>query len=132
MSKQVATPSEPQWIIDLNWLKTNRRSFTVLARSSLCPKCRKKLKADTAEMNAVDAFKAIQGCCSRSDGFITQRLPFQETIFRVFLANGNKPMTLAELGEELKRRRGPDGSRTSPEYLGRVLKGDVYYGIKPK
>ena len=132
MNKQVTTPCDPQWIIDLNWLKTHRRSFNVLTKSALCPKCRKKLKADTEEVNPAEILKAIQGCCSKVDDYIAPRLPFQETIFRIFLSNGNKPMTLVELGNELKRRRGPDGAKTSPEYLARILQGDTYYGIRMK
>jgi hypothetical protein len=132
MSKLVTTPSDPQWIIDLNWLKTNRRSFTILTRGALCPKCRKKLKADTQDVNAAELLKTIQSCCSKADDFITPRLPFQEAIFRVFLTTGNKPMTLIELGDEMRRRRGPDGAKNSPEFLARVLRNDTYYGVRPK
>lgn len=130
MSKEGLTPSEEQWAIDLNWLKTTRRSFSILARDTLCDKCRKKLKADTMEVKSADLLKAIQKCCSKSDDFITPGLPFQETIFRVFLANGNKPMTLEELGEALRQRPGIDVYRTSVIFLSRLMQDDVYYGIK--
>ena len=65
MSKEVTTPSEAQWAIDLNWLKTNKRSFSILARDTLCAKCRKKLKADTSEVKPADLLKAVQNCCSK-------------------------------------------------------------------
>ena len=58
------------------------------------------------EVKSADLLKAIQNCCSKSDDFITPGLPFQETIFRVFLANGNKPMTLEELGEAIETTTG--------------------------
>jgi hypothetical protein len=132
MSKGVTTPSEAQWTIDLNWLKTHQRSFSTLARSSLCEKCRKKLKADTAEANPADILKTIQNCCSKSDNFISPRIAFQESIFRVFLANGNKPLTLEELGTQLIKWRGPDATRTNVTYLTRILVTDDYYGIKAK
>ena len=132
MSEEEKIPSEAQWAIDLNWLKTTGRSFSILARDTLCDKCRKKLKADTIEVKSADLLKAIQNCCSKSDDFITPGLPFQETIFRVFLANGNKPITLVELGERLRQRPGIDVYRTSVIFLSRLMQDDTYYGIKCK
>jgi hypothetical protein len=132
MSEEVTTQSEAKWAIDLNWLKTNGRSFFILTRDTLCTKCQKKLKADTIEVKAADLLKAIQSCCSKTPDFITPSLPFQESIFRVFLANGNKPLTLGELGEQLSQWRGIDVYRTSATFLSRLIKSDQYYGIKSK
>ena len=132
MTTEVTTPSEKKWTIDLNWLKTNKRSFSTLAGDKLCTKCRKKLKADTGEVKPADLLKAIQSCCSKNNDFITPALPFHESIFRVFLANGNKPMTLVELSEQLVKRRGADGSRTTVAFLSRLMQNDDYYGIKAK
>ncbi len=130
MAEESTLQSETRWAIDLNWLKTTRRSFSVLARGGLCPKCRKKLRADVMEVKATDLLKAIQSCCSKSPDFISVGLPFQESVFRIFLANGNKPLTLTELGAQLNQRYGYDVYRTSPAFLSRVLKHDEYYGIK--
>ena len=132
MSKEVTTPAEAQWIIDLKWLDTNKRDFSVLAKDALCAKCRKKLKADTTEPKPADILKAVQSCCSKADNFITPGLPLQESIFRVLIANGNKPMTLEVLGTELNKRCGTDAHRTSAAFLGRILQNDDYYGIKEK
>jgi hypothetical protein len=130
MSEEVIIPSAAKWAIDLNWLKATGRSFSILARDTLCAKCRKKLKADSLEVKSTELLKTIQKCCSKSDNFITPGLPFQETIFRVILANGNKPITLAELGEALRQRPGIDVYRTSVIFLSRLMQDDVYYGIK--
>jgi len=130
MNEEEAPPSEMHWAIDLDWLKSTGRSFSVLARDALCVKCRKKLKADLLEVKAEDLFKVIQSCCSKLPDFITPSLPFQESIFRIFLANGNKSLTLRELGEQLVQRRGADIYRTSAAFLSRVLKNDQYYGIR--
>ena len=132
MSKEATIPSEAQWAIDLNWLKNNNRSFHILARGVLCPKCRKKLNADTIEVKPSDLIKAVHDCCSKTDNFITADLPFQESIFRIFLANGNKPLKLEELGEQLTKRRGADMHRTSVAFLLRLIQNDDYYGIKVK
>jgi hypothetical protein len=130
MSEGMTSQSETLWAIDLNWLKTAGRSFSVLAKESLCAKCRKKLKADVMEVKEADLLKTIKGCCSQSPDFIAHGLPFQESIFRIFLANGNKPMTLGELGEQLNQRLGLDANRTSVTFLSRLMKNDQYYGIK--
>ncbi len=132
MSEEVASRLETRWTIDLNWLKANGRSFSILARDALCAKCRKKLKADTTEVKPADLLKAVQSCCSKSDNFISPGLPFQESIFRVFLANGNNPLTLEELGAQLTQRRGADIHRTSATFLSRMIQSDNYYGIKAK
>jgi hypothetical protein len=132
MSKEVTTPSEAKWTIDLKWLDTNKRDFSVLAKDALCAKCRKKLKADTTEPKPADILKAVQSCCSKTDNFITPGLPLQESIFRVLIANGNKPMTVEVLGTELNKRCGTDAHRTSAAFLGRILQNDDYYGIKEK
>ena len=132
MSKEETNLSEAQWTIDLNWLKTHQRSFSTLAKGALCEKCRKKLKADTKEVSPADLLKSIQTCCSKADGFISPTVPFQESIFRVFLANGNKPMALQEVGEQLAKRRGANGTRTSVVYLTRMMVNDDFYGIRAK
>jgi hypothetical protein len=132
MSKEVTTPSEAQWTIDLKWLETNRRNFSTLAKDTLCAKCRKKLKADTAELKPAEILKAVQSCCSKADDFISPGLPYQTSIFRVFLANGNKPITLEALGAELNKRCGTDAHRTSAAFLARILQNDDYYGIRAK
>ena len=132
MSKEMPTPSEAKWTIDLKWLENNKRDFSILARDTLCAKCRKKLKSDTTELKPSDILKAVQSCCSKADDFITPGLPFQESIFRVFLANGNKPLTLEELGEQMNKRRGTDTHRNSVAFLARILQNDDYYGIRAK
>ena len=67
----------------------------------------------------------------KDTGFIIGQLPILESISRFFLANGNQPLTLEELGEKLSERRGGDTSRTSEEILLRLLKSAQYYGLRP-
>ena len=120
----------PRWFIDLDWYQLNDRSFFTLARSCLCPKCRQQLKVEEEEIPAADLFTAIKGCCSKEPGFITGELPILESIFRLFLANGNQPLDLQELGKALSEQRGGDTYRTSVEILSRLLKSDQYYGLR--
>lgn len=119
-----------RWFIDLDWYQLNNRSFFSLARSCLCPKCRRRLKVEEREIAAADLLTAIQDCCSKKPGFIIRELPISESIFRLFLANGNQPLDLEELSKQLNERRGGDTYRTSVEVLSRLLKNDQYYGLR--
>jgi hypothetical protein len=117
----------PQWFIDLDWYEQSNCSFFALAQGCLCPKCRERLKR---EISAADILATIEDCCSKTPSFITGQLPILESIFRLFLTNGNKPLDLEELGRQLIEWRGGDTYRTSAEILSRLLAGDQYYGLR--
>ena len=119
-----------RWSIDLDWYRLNNRSFLTLARDCLCPKCRQQLEAEEREIPAADLLAAIKDCCSKKLGFITGELPVLESIFRLFLANGNQPLDLEELSKQLSEQRGGSPYRTSIEVLSRLLDSDQYYGLR--
>ena len=116
-----------RWFIDLDWYQQNNRSFLALAQRYLCPKCREQLKG---EMAAADLLTAIKDCCSQTPGFITGELPILDSIFRLFLANGNQPLDVEALGTQLSEWRGGDTYRTAPEILSRLLNNDQFYGLR--
>jgi len=117
----------PRWFIDLDWHQQSNCSFFALAQGCLCPKCQKWL---TGEISAADLLTTIKDCCSKAPNFITGELPILESIFRLFLANGNQPLDLEELGRQLSEWRGGDTYRTSTEILSRLLASDPYYGLR--
>ncbi len=117
----------PRWFIDLDWYQQSNRSFWALTQSWLCPKCREQLKA--GEISAADLLSTIKDCCSKTPDFINSRSPILESIFRLFLANGNQPLDLEELGNQLSEWRGGDTYRTSAEILLRLLSTDQHYGL---
>jgi len=119
------------WFIDLDWYQRNIRSFFTLAGNCLCPKCRQRLRVEEREIPAAELLAAVKDCCSKEPGFITAELPILESVFRLFLANGNQPIDLDELGKQLSERRGGETYRTSAEILSRLLKNDQYYGLRP-
>ena len=119
--------TNPRWFIDLDWHQQNNRSFLSLAQGCLCPKCQKRFKV---KVSADNLFKAIKGCCSKTPGFINGRLPVLESIFRLFLANGNQPLELEELGKQLSEWREGDTYRASAEILSRLLLSDQHYGLR--
>jgi len=127
VNEDIATEQvRPRWFIDLDWFQQNDRSFSALAQSCLCSECRERLKG---EISAADLLTTIKDCCSKAPGFITAELPILECVFRLFLANGNQPLDLEELGRQLSDWRGGDTYRTSAEILSRLLKRDQYYGL---
>lgn len=127
ITTEQATPS---YFIDLDWYQQSNRSFPALAQNHLCPKCQERLKAGERESLAADLIAAIRDCCSKTPGFITHELPILESIFRLFLANGNQPLNLEELGKQLSEWRGNDTYCTSAEILSRLLGNDQFYGLR--
>jgi len=118
----------PRWFIDLDWYRQSNRSFLALAQGCLCPKCGKRLKR--GEISAADLVTTIRDCCSKTPDFITGKLPVLETIFRLFLANGNQPLDVEEVGRQLTDWCGGETSGTSARVLSRLLESDQYYGLR--
>ena len=120
-----------RWFIDFDWYQQSNRSLPFLARNYLCPMCRERLKSGGAEIPASELLFTIKDCCAKTPGFITRKLPILESIFRLFLANGNQPLDLEELGEKLRQLLEGDTRRTSStEVLSRLLSRDQYYGLR--
>ena len=121
---------KPLWFIDLGWYQQNNRSISALAKGCLCDKCRVQLSTEGKEISEAELLANIRDCCSHAPEFITGQLPILESNFRFFLANGNQPLTLEELGEQLSERLGGDTYHTSEEVLSRLLQSDQYYGLQ--
>ncbi|MDD5082993.1 MAG: hypothetical protein PHU08_06425 [Dehalococcoidales bacterium] len=122
------TETSQCWAINVEWYKQNNRSFMNMLRERLCSKCQKRVKEGATETNLL---AAIGDCCSKAEGFITGQLPILESAFRIFLANGNQPLDLEELGQQLSEHRGGDRQRTSAKVLARLLSNDRCYGLRP-
>lgn len=132
MNEKIGTDqTKTRWFIDLDWYQQNNRSFPTLAQNYLCSKCRKKLDAKGKPISETELLSTIKGCCAKESGFISGQLPILENVFRLFLANGNQPLALEELGRQLSKLLGGDTYRTSAEILSRLLRNEQYYGIRP-
>lgn len=119
----------PRWHIDLDWLEQHNRSFLLLAQCCLCPKCVEQTKKGKKPPSAAGLLSKIKECCSQTPGFITGKSPILESIFRIFVANGNEPLSLEELGNHLAQWRG-DNYCASDRTLTHLLESDQYYGLK--
>jgi hypothetical protein len=78
----------------------------------------------TAEVKPVEGVQnALMTHCVRQPDFLTEQTALVEAVFRLFLTNGNIPMTSQELGGRLNR---------PPETILRTLAGPrVYKGLRP-
>lgn len=132
MDNEEISTEEPKthWAIALDWFPQNNRSISALIENYLCPKCAEQRSAEKKESSPQALMSTIKECCSHTPDFINDRLPILEGVFRLFLANGNQPLELEELGNQLSELRGGDPYRTSPETLIRLLKNDRYYGLQ--
>ncbi len=123
--------------IDMDWWKEQNKDFHLYVYNELCPSCKEQFKdfekakyidwvdPETAEVRRVDGLlQTLRICCSHKPDYLSPDLPITTAVFRIFLANGNTPLSAVELAEKLNI---PD-----PKRLVRILtRGKVYYGIKP-
>jgi len=123
-------PVKVLWFIDTQWYEKSNRSFLDLAQSSLCPKCMEKLGKKRKKTASSEVLVAIKDCCSKLPDFVTARMPIMESVFRILLANGNRPMTAEDIGRELSEHRDGDNYAGSPQMLTRLLNSDHWYGFK--
>jgi len=76
--------------------------------------------------------RTIKQCCSKREGFLSSNMPLLEMVFRIFLANGNQPLKLGQIQEQLQQLGDISGTRDlSIPRLKRILDNDQYYGIRP-
>jgi hypothetical protein len=117
-----------RYFIDLDWYQQQERSFATLAESRLCPTSRKKEKTKSEAA----LLRTIRQCCSKRDGFITPNMPLLEMIFRLLLANGNQPLELEQMQEQLQKWLGDTSNSRdlSVPKLKRILSNDQYYGLR--
>jgi hypothetical protein len=125
-----------QFHIDFDWWANNDRDWRVDLRSFLCP-LHQEIFADTrgddridwvdpvtAEVQQVDGLQQVLiKHCAKEEGFITRQTTMVDAVFRIFLSNGNMPLTPTQLAEKLGR---------SPQTILFTLAGSrVYKGIRP-
>lgn len=125
--EQEVVEIQPRYFIDLNWYKEQGRSFAALATSRLCSVSRKKekSKSDTSLL------RVIKQCCSKREGFVTPTMPLLEMVFRLLLANGNQPLGLDQIQEQLQKYLGDTSVKDiSLPRLKRIIDNDRYYGLK--
>lgn len=127
---------QTKYHIDFNWWRQNDRDWHIYLRSSLCPEHQQAFEdtdsneqvdwidSETAEVQRVDGLQHVLIThCAKQEGFVTVQTAMVDAVFRLFLANGNTPMTVVELAERLGR---------PPITILKTLSGGrVYKGLRP-
>jgi hypothetical protein len=119
-----------RWFIDADWLERHDRSLLGMAQGCLCADCVAKQKKAKKPPTASGVIATITSCCAHKPDFIPNRMPLMESIFHIFLANGNEPLDLGEIGSQLAGWRG-NNFCISESTLFKLLTTDRYYGIRP-
>jgi hypothetical protein len=122
--------------IDFEWWKQNERDWHVFLRSLLCAEHQNTL-ADveegqmidwidekTAEIRLVDGVQhALMSHCALQDDFTNEHTALVEAVFRIFLVNGNVPMSPEDISKSLNR---------PADTILRTLTGPrIYRGLRP-
>jgi hypothetical protein len=79
--------------------------------------------SETGEVRRVDGLQIALQEASQSEEFVDQNGSLVDAVFRVFLANGNSPLTPVELGERT--------GRSASSILKTLSGARVYQGIRP-
>lgn len=122
--------------LDFEWWKEMDRNWRIDLRGLLCAEHREALSSypedqiidwvdpETAEVKPMDGLQyMITSHCALQDEFLTQHTTLVDAVFRIFLANGNTPMSPVEFSKNLGR---------PADLILKTLGGPrVYKGIRP-
>jgi hypothetical protein len=122
--------------IDFEWWKQNERDWHIFLRSLLCVDHQEAfinveegqmidwIDENTAEVKPVDGIQqALMSHCALQSDFVNAHTALVEAVFRIFLVNGNTPMSAEDLSHRLNR---------PVETILRTLAGPrVYRGLRP-
>jgi hypothetical protein len=136
-TRQLVRPTlDTKFHIDYTWWDRADRELEVYLLGQLCPEHRAAY-ADLDAKTMVDhvdprtgEVKRVLGIqhalithCAKQPDYVTPQTSLVNAVFRLFLANGNTPLTPAEIGQRLGR---------SPTTILKTLSSQrVYKGIRP-
>ena len=122
--------------IDFEWWKKSERDWHVFLRSLLCAEHQEAfaemdeggmidwIDPQTAEVKQVDGIQhALMSHCALLPEFSDAHTAMVEAVFRIFLVNGNTPMSADELGKKL--------GRPADTILKTIAGPRVYRGLRP-
>jgi hypothetical protein len=142
----------PKYFIDTTWFDENGLSFQDMGQDRMCETCRAQIGTETEDrVTSIDPktkrvsfeftkvpfgsnpLKTIHEDCAKKRDFITPEMPTLEAVFRIFLANGNQPMPLEHVREQLAEWCPGGGCQwllVPIDQLERVIMADSYYGLR--
>jgi len=122
--------------IDFEWWKQSERDWHVFLRSLLCAEHQESfanidegemidwIDPATAEVKPVDGLQhALMSHCALLPEFSSEHTAVVEAVFRIFLVNGNIPMSAEDIAKKLNR---------SADTILKTISGSrVYRGLRP-
>lgn len=122
--------------IDFSWLETKEENWRMVLGSYLCEKHSTAFSGENASNVLIDSVDPNTGevtqsdqlldflmtHCSQQEGFIPDNGPLTDSIFRLFLSNGNQPLTSMEMSDIFER---------PADTILKTLTGRIYRGIRP-
>jgi hypothetical protein len=122
--------------IDFDWWKQNERDWHVFLRSLLCSEHQEAfsnveegqmidwIDERTAEVRPVDGIQhALMSHCALQANFTDEHTALVEAVFRIFLVNGNAPMSPEDISKRLNR---------PADTILKTLTGPrIYRGLRP-
>lgn len=122
--------------INFDWWQESDANWRIFLFDFLCAEHRAAFEgqSDTVQIDAVDPetaeVKTVDGLlyeltnhCARQPDFISDSMPLVSKIFRIFLSNGNQPLSAEELAEK--------ANRPARTILTTLTGPQVYKGIRP-
>lgn len=137
-NRLIKPTNKTKFHIDFDWWERESREFRVYLTSHLCP-AHQAAFADYAGADVIDAIDpetaevrkedgiqhTLRTHCSQLPDFITPHTSLVDAVFRVFIANGNQPLSPEELAERIRK---PGQANT---ILRTLSGGRVYKGLRP-
>jgi len=126
---------ETKFHIDYSWWEKSSEDLRTYLLSHLLPEQRERLSQtdeartvdyidpDTGEVFELDELGLAIQIAAEDENFINQQTSLVDSIFRVFLADGNLPMTPVELAEAT--------GRNANTILKTLSGAQIYKGIRP-
>jgi hypothetical protein len=122
--------------IDFTWWMQTDNNWHVFLSSLLCPEHQKLFEnysnndkvdwidGETAEIHTVDGLQhVVMTHCAKQPGFLTNNTMLVDSVFRIFLSNGNSPLSSKDLSSIINRQ---------PDIILRTLSGGtVFKGLRP-
>jgi hypothetical protein len=137
--KLVRPDENTRFRVDYAWWAERGRDVRVLIREQLCPECSARFEGykdnqdidwvdpSTGEVTVVDGLRySLRECCSRKEDYVTRTTPLATAVFRVLVADGDTPLSAAEIQERI--------GKSDPKTLLRILLGQemrTHYGVRP-
>ena len=122
--------------IDIDWWKQYDNNWRVFLHDCLCSEHQTLFEnledaiwvdwidPETAEIKRVDGLQhVLMTHCAKQVNFITANTTLVDAVFRVFLSNGNEPLSIREIADQIKR---------PAETILRTISGpQIYKGLRP-